>query len=150
MRGICGLRREQVFDRDGYYATGDVGSLDADGFLYFFGREDDMFTVRGTTVYPIEVEDVLHSIAGVQRAFVVGVNAENDETEVGAAVVAIEGTELRAEQLARATRNHLSTLKVPSRWVTTISLSEIPTLTSGQIDKPALQRMLAGAGASQT
>jgi acyl-coenzyme A synthetase/AMP-(fatty) acid ligase len=150
MRGICGLRREQVFDPDGYYATGDLGYLDADGYLYFTGRQDDMFKVKGATVYPIEVEEALHSIPGVQRAFVVGVRTDDDKMEVGAAVVIAEGAELQAEQLARAARKDLSAFKVPSRWLTTRSWSELPMLASGKIDKPALQRILAGVSLSKT
>jgi acyl-CoA synthetase (AMP-forming)/AMP-acid ligase II len=150
MRGICGLRREQVFDHDGYYATGDLGYLDADGYLYFTGRQDDMLKVKGATVYPIEVEDVLNSIPGVQRAFVVGVRTDDDKMEVGAAVVVTEEAELQAEQLARAASKGLSAFKVPSRWLTTRSWSELPMLASGKIDKPALQRILAGVTLSQT
>ena len=56
MRGICGRTRAEVFTEDEFYATGDVGHLDDDGFLFLTGRRDDMFKVRGATVYPSEVE----------------------------------------------------------------------------------------------
>ena len=56
MRGICGRLREDTFRADGFYPTGDLGSLDADGYLFYAGRADDMFKVSGATVYPTEVE----------------------------------------------------------------------------------------------
>ena len=59
MRGICGRTRDETFDVDGYYPTGDLGALDADGYLWYHGRLDDMFKVKGATVYPAEVEAAL-------------------------------------------------------------------------------------------
>ncbi len=67
MRGICGRTRAEVFTDDGFYPTGDLGHLDADGYLFLSGRHDDMFKVRGATVYPSEVERALHSIDDVRR-----------------------------------------------------------------------------------
>src|SRR5262249_38490143 len=62
MRGICGLMRHEVFDADGFYDTGDLGLLDADSYLFYRGRKDDMFKVKGATVYPGEVETALQEI----------------------------------------------------------------------------------------
>ncbi|HEX4527989.1 MAG TPA: class I adenylate-forming enzyme family protein, partial [Acidimicrobiia bacterium] len=87
MRGICGRTRAEVFTDDGFYATGDVGHLDADGFLFLTGRRDDRFKVRGATVYPSEVEGALHALPSVRRAFVVDVVGEGGGAEVAAVVV---------------------------------------------------------------
>jgi acyl-CoA synthetase (AMP-forming)/AMP-acid ligase II len=149
MRGICGRRREQTFEADGYYATGDLGHLDADGYLYLAGRQDDMLKIKGATVYPIEIEDVLASLPDVERAFVVGVPAEGDGTELGAAVLVARGAVLGAEQLAAAVRQRLSAFKVPSRWLMMTASSEIPLLASGKVDKPALKRSLSQQGVRQ-
>src|SRR4051795_3573088 len=65
MRGICGRTRAEVFTEDEFYATGDVGHLDDDGFLFLTGRRDDMFKVRGATVYPSEVEGALRGLESV-------------------------------------------------------------------------------------
>ena len=73
MRGICGRTRDATFDADGFYPTGDLGALDADGYLWYHGRRDDMFKVKGATVYPTEVEAALRAIDGVRQAHVTDV-----------------------------------------------------------------------------
>ena len=70
LRGICGRSREELFTPDGFYPTGDLGHLDAEGFMFYRGRSDDMFKVSGATVYPSEVEQALRAIDGVENAFV--------------------------------------------------------------------------------
>ena len=67
MRGICGRARSDMFRADGFYPTGDLGALDADGYLWYSGRLDDMFKVKGATVYPTEVEAALRAVPGVAR-----------------------------------------------------------------------------------
>ena len=94
LRGMCRRSREELFTADGFYPTGDLGRLDADGFLFYHGRSDDMFKVSGATVYPSEVEAALREIDGVRAAFVTDVDGR-----VGAAVICDGRTvdDLRAE-----------------------------------------------------
>ena len=73
LRGMCGRDRSTVFTRDGHYRTGDLGRLDADGYLWYAGRLDDMFKVKGATVYPSEVEAALRAVDGVRQAYVTDV-----------------------------------------------------------------------------
>ena len=80
MRGICGRTRDETFDADGFYPTGDLGALDADGYLWFHGRLDDMFKVKGATVYPTEVEAALRAVDGVRQAHVTDVPATTAPT----------------------------------------------------------------------
>ena len=108
MRGICGRTRAEIFTEDGFYPTGDLGRLDADGYLFLTGRRDDMFKVRGATVYPSEVEGALHALAVVRRAFVVDVTDAGGAAEVAAVVVLADDAtdtttdELRARREATA------------------------------------------------
>ena len=55
LRTILGRTREEVFDPDGWYVTGDLGDIDDGGWVWFRGRADDMFKVKGATVYPSAV-----------------------------------------------------------------------------------------------
>jgi acyl-CoA synthetase (AMP-forming)/AMP-acid ligase II len=139
MRGIRGRSRSEVFTSDTYYCTGDLGYLDTDGFLFYVGRADDMFKVKGATVYPSEVEAALRSIEGVRQAFVTNVQGPDGTHQVGAAVVIAEGT--RADLLDEA-RGRLSSFKVPTVWSVLASTDDVPMSATGKVDKAGLQRLL--------
>ena len=111
LRGVCRRSREDLFTADGFYPTGDLGHLDADGFMFYHGRSDDMFKVSGATVYPNEVEQALRTIDGVDNAFVTNVGGANGD-EVGAAVVC-DTTRTTVARLAGSARKLLSSFKVP-------------------------------------
>jgi acyl-CoA synthetase (AMP-forming)/AMP-acid ligase II len=139
MRGICGRTRAGTFTEDGFYPTGDLGRLDADGYLFLTGRRDDMFKVRGATVYPGEVEAALHSVTGVRRAYVVDV-AGAAGPEVAAAVVPIDSGGCAVEDLDREARARLSSFKVPTRW-RILRNDDVPMTSTGKVDKAALQQL---------
>ena len=143
MRAICGRLRSEVFTVDGFYPTGDLGRVDDDGFLFFHGRKDDMFKVRGATVYPSEVEAALHSIPLVARAYVVDVEL-GGTTCVGAAVVLADGEERTPEELAEDLRPRLSSFKIPTRWKI-VGHEEVPVTATGKIDQQALRRLIRDA-----
>jgi len=139
MRGICGRHRSEVFTRDAFYPTGDLGSLDAGGYLFYLGRTDDMFKVKGATVYPSEVEDALRAIPGVRHAHVTNVRGADGSEQVGAAVVLSEDAEV---DLASEARARLSAFKVPTVFKLLTSISDVPTSATGKVDKAGLQRLL--------
>jgi len=140
MRGICGRLRSEVFTLDGFYPTGDLGRLDEDGFLFLDGRRDDMFKVRGATVYPSEVEAVLNALPAVQRAFVVDV-VDGGVVHVAAVVVPEDAGACTTGDLEREVRSRLSSFKIPTRWVI-IEAGETPTTATGKIDKEGLRLLL--------
>jgi acyl-CoA synthetase (AMP-forming)/AMP-acid ligase II len=144
MRAICGRTREATFDADGFYPTGDLGSLDADGYLWYHGRLDDMFKVKGATVYPAEVEAALRDIDGVRQAFVTNVVDNNGADAVGAVVVAAT----TVDELAAAARGRLSAFKVPTRWLVTTNADDVPMSATGKVVKSGLQEMLDERGSS--
>ncbi|MHC9293099.1 class I adenylate-forming enzyme family protein [Mycobacterium sp. LTG2003] len=137
MRGICRRSREEVFTADGYYPTGDRGHLDPDGFLFYHGRSDDMFKVRGATVYPSEVQRALRSIAGVQAAFVTNVS-DGESNRVGAAVV----SDIPVEVLRTAAREAMSSFKVPTVWLLLTNEEAVPRGPTGKVDNGRLRAML--------
>jgi acyl-CoA synthetase (AMP-forming)/AMP-acid ligase II len=133
LRGICRRSREDVFTPDGYYPTGDLGHLDADGFMFYHGRSDDMFKVSGATVYPSEVEQALRTIDGVDNAFV---------TEVSGTVGAVVISDSTVEHLRTAARKQLSSFKVPTVWLLLDSDEAVPRGTTGKVDVRRLRDML--------
>ncbi|HXG76883.1 MAG TPA: AMP-binding protein [Gaiellaceae bacterium] len=98
--------------RDGWYHTGDVGRLDADGDLWVVGRVDDMIISGGENIHPVEVEDVLARAPGVRDVAIVGAPDDRWGQRVVAYVVADEGVSaedldaycLASERLARFKR----------------------------------------------
>jgi fatty-acyl-CoA synthase len=122
--------------RDGWYHTGDAGSLDDEGFLYIRDRYRDMFISGGENVYPAEVESALLELPEVQEAAVIGVP---DPTwgEVGLAVVVpAPGAEPDGEALRTRLRERLAAFKVP-RSVEFVD--ELPKTATGKIRKPDLR-----------
>ncbi len=125
-------------------ATGDLFRTDAEGFLYFVGRTDDIIKSRGEKVAPREVEEALHSAPGVAAAAVVG----SPDPLLGAAIVAFvepaPGAELDAAALRRHVAGRLEDYMVPQR----IELREtLPTTPNGKIDRRALADEQARAAA---
>lgn len=139
MLGICGRSREEVFTADGFYRTGDLGRLDAEGFLFHQGRADDMFKVSGATVYPSEVTAALRSIDGVDAAYVTRVDGTNGPC-VGAAVVCT--TPLTADDLRSRARKVLSSFKIPTVWLILDSDDTIPRGGTGKVQAEGLRKLL--------
>jgi acyl-CoA synthetase (AMP-forming)/AMP-acid ligase II len=142
LRGICGRVRSSVVTANGAYPTGDLGRLDEDGYLWYEGRLDDMVKVRGATVYPSEVEAALRSIDDVRQAYVTDLHDPEGRPEVGALVV----TGLSLDTVHAEVRRRLSAFKVPTRWLATPESDAVPLLSSGKVDKTALQRLLREEG----
>jgi 2-furoate---CoA ligase len=121
--------------RDGWYFTGDMGWLDADGDLWVAGRVDDMIISGGENIHPVEIEDLLARHDGVKDVAVIGEPDEKWGERVVAFVVAAPG--LTAETLDQHCRasGDLANFKRPRRLV---FVAEIPKTASGKI----LRRLL--------
>jgi long-chain acyl-CoA synthetase len=128
--------------RDGWLFTGDMGSLDADGFLTLKDRSKDLVISGGSNIYPREVEEVLLRAPGVAEVSVVGApDAEWGEVVV-AFVVPQEGRSLDAAALDAFCLEHIARFKRPKRYVFTDSL---PRNNYGKVLKTELRARLAGA-----
>jgi acyl-CoA synthetase (AMP-forming)/AMP-acid ligase II len=141
LRGVCRRSREDLFTPDGFYPTGDLAHLDADGFMFYHGRSDDMFKVSGATVYPSEVEQALRTIDGVDNAIVTNVAGASGDC-VGAAVVC-DTTAMTVAQLRSSAGKLLSSFKVPSVWLLVDSDDAIPRGSTGKVDITRLRETLA-------
>lgn len=99
--------------RDGWFRTGDVARIDADGYAYILDRKKDMINVGGMKVYPREVEELLFQHPGVQDAAVVGVpDAEHGEV-VKAFVVRKPGATVTEAELIEFVRGRIAHFKAP-------------------------------------
>ena len=116
MRGICGRARGDTFTPDGFYPTGDIGYVDADGYLFFSGRLDDMFKVKGATVYPSEVEAALQAVPDVQRVGRRRLGGRRTCQRRCAGRAGSRARDATVEDLAREAAARLSAFKVPTAW----------------------------------
>jgi long-chain acyl-CoA synthetase len=119
---------------DGWYRTGDVGHLDADGWLRITDRSKEMIKVRGFQVAPAEVEAILHTHPAVSDCAVFGVPHGADGEAVIAAVATCSAVD--AAELTELVGDRLASYKRPSRIV---FVPEIPRLPSGKLLRRVLQ-----------
>jgi long-chain acyl-CoA synthetase len=99
--------------RGGWFRTGDIGQLDADGYLSIVDRKKDMILRGGFNVYPREIEDILLAHPAISLAAVVGVPDERLGEEVKAFVVLKPGAQLAADELVGWAREQMAAYKYP-------------------------------------
>jgi long-chain acyl-CoA synthetase len=125
---------------DGWLHTGDIGYLDADGYLYIVDRKKDLIIRGGFNVYPRDVEDVLVQHPAVQMAAVVGRPSERHGEEVVAFVSLAPDAELTGEDLVAWARERIGGYKYP-REVHVVDA--IPLTPVGKLDRKAIRSRLA-------
>jgi len=137
MAGYWGRPEEtaQVMFGDGWLRTGDVGRLDAAGFLFIEDRKKDVIVVSGFKVYPNEIEDVATLQKGVREAAAIGVPDEQSGEAVKLYVVRNDDKLTAADVLTHA-RQYLTGYKVP-RHVEFIG--ELPKTNVGKVLRRALK-----------
>ncbi|WP_397589140.1 AMP-binding protein [Sphingorhabdus sp.] len=141
MLGINGMERGDVFDADGFYATGDLCMLDEQGYMKFESRMGEMIKIHGANVAPMEVELAMLGVMGIEKVGVVGIE-ENGETVLTAAVLMAPGRELDAAAVTAELKRKLSSFKVPKR-ILALSDAEMPQTGSGKIKKSSLIKLLS-------
>ena len=129
--------------RFGWFHTGDLGHVDARGFVYITGRASDMYISGGSNVYPREIEEVLLTCPGVMEACVVGV-PDTKWGESGVAVLVVEaGAELDAARVLAHLDGRLARYKWPQRVV---FWPELPKSGYGKVTKREVKRLLQEEG----
>ncbi len=129
----------EEFTADGWFKTGDVGRVDAKGYLTLIGRSKDLIISGGFNVYPAEVEGFLNELPGVGESAVIGV----PHADFGEAVVAVitPAGQPDPEALIRALKERIAGFKVPKR---VIVLNELPRNAMGKVQKKLLREQYAG------
>jgi fatty-acyl-CoA synthase len=119
-------------DASGWMHTGDLATMDDDGYVNIVGRIKDMIIRGGENIYPREVEEFLYSHPGVSDVQVIGVPSEKYGEEVMAWVKLREGTTVSGDELADFCRNKIATYKIPRYWK---FVDEYPMTVTGKIQK---------------
>jgi malonyl-CoA/methylmalonyl-CoA synthetase len=126
----------EEFTQGGWFKTGDVGQVDARGYVSIVGRSKDLIISGGYNVYPAEIEGFINDMPGVAESALVGV-PHPDFGEVGVAVViAKPGAQLNGEAIIAALKSQLANFKIPKRCFIT---TELPRNTMGKVQKNLLR-----------
>jgi malonyl-CoA/methylmalonyl-CoA synthetase len=126
----------EEFTRDGFFKTGDVGKVDARGYVTIVGRSKDLIISGGYNVYPAEIEGFINEMPGIAESALIGV-AHPDFGEVGVAVViAKPGASVQADEVIANLKSRLANFKIPKRCFV---LAELPRNTMGKVQKNLLR-----------
>ena len=129
-----------AIDEDGWLHTGDLGTMDAQGFIRVTGRVKDMIIRGGENLFPAEIEAVLVEHAQIRQVAVVGLPDEKWGEIIAAFMLSETTPELH--ELKAYCQKHLSAQKTPTTWV---QVPEFPLTGSGKVQKFAIRdKFLAG------
>jgi malonyl-CoA/methylmalonyl-CoA synthetase len=126
---------------DGFFVTGDLGLIDANGYVQIVGRGKDLIITGGLNVYPKEVETEVNALPGVAESAVVGVPHPDFGEGVVAAVVAEVGRALDETAMLDALAGRLAKFKLPKRIVI---IDTLPRNAMGKVQKNLLRDRFAG------
>jgi len=121
--------------------TGDLFRMDAEGYLYFVGRRDDIIKTRGEKVSPREVEEALHAHPAVAEAAVMGVSDPVLGEAIRAVIMLRPGARLTAQDVLRHCRQRLEDFMVPKHVE---FVEALPRTSTGKIAKRELSAPVGG------
>ena len=129
-------KTKEEFTADAWFKTGDVGRVDAQGYVTIVGRSKDLIISGGYNVYPAEIESIINDMPGVAESAVVGV-PHADFGEVGVAVViAKPGAALSTEAMLAQLKTELANYKIPKHLTV---VAELPRNAMGKVQKNLLR-----------
>jgi len=122
--------------RDGWFLSGDMATVDEDGYVYIIDRKHDMIISGGFNIYPREVEEAILKHPGIAEAAVIGVPDEVWGEAVQAVCVLKEGAEVSAEEIIETCKQNLASYKKPK---SVDFVSELPKNNYGKIERKKLK-----------
>jgi len=126
---------------DGFFITGDLGQIDADGYVSIVGRNKDLIISGGYNIYPKEIELLLDDQPGVLESAVIGVPHPDFGESVIGVLVAQSDQALDLDQIMANIGTSLARFKQPQKLIV---LPELPRNTMGKVQKKSLRDMFAG------
>ncbi len=131
----------EEFTPDGYFKTGDLGSVDRDGYISIVGRSKDLVISGGYNVYPKEIELLLDEFEEIAESAVFGLPHPDFGEAVAAAVVASKGAAWHEDKILAVLKAKLANFKVPKRI---FLVDELPRNTMGKVQKNELRKRYEG------
>ncbi len=130
----------EEFDGDGYFRTGDVATMDDDGYIAIVGRDKDMIISGGLNVYPKEIETVIDDSDDVTESAVIGVPHPDFGEAVVAVIVARKDSDLSENEIINLLKSRLANFKVAKR---AIFVDRLPRNAMGKVQKARLRDQYA-------
>ncbi|ABD85820.1 malonate--CoA ligase [Rhodopseudomonas palustris] len=128
------------FRHDGYFITGDLGTIDDNGYVSILGRGKDLVITGGFNVYPKEVESEIDALPGVLESAVIGVPHADLGEGVTAIVVREQGADCSEATVLGALEGQIAKFKMPKR---VMFVDELPRNTMGKVQKNLLRETYA-------
>ncbi len=129
-------KTKQEFHGDGFFMTGDLGTLAEDGRLSLVGRSKDLIISGGYNIYPKEIEAIIDEVSGVVESAVIGIPHSDFGESVIAIVVPGKDNPASVASIVKATESQLARFKQPRRVV---MVDELPRNTMGKVQKNILR-----------
>ncbi|MCL4675871.1 MAG: AMP-binding protein, partial [Pararhodobacter sp.] len=126
---------------DGWFITGDLGRIDAEGYLSIVGREKDLVISGGYNIYPKEIETLIDALPDVMESAVFGIPHKDLGEALAAAVVLRPGATPGADAILAALAPHLARFKIPRQLH---FVPDLPRNTMGKVQKTELRRRYTG------
>ena len=141
MRGYYGDKETKELLKDGYFATGDIGKIDEDGYLYITGRKKDLIIRGGVNISPRQIEDILLRHDYVEEAVVIGIPHSIYGEEIVAVIKIKDACKSRYsdKDLKQYCRDNISLFKCPKKFIV---IDTFPKSVTGKIQKNKLKSML--------
>lgn len=133
-------KTDEALGEDGFMRSGDLATMDEDGYVNIVGRIKDMIIRGGENIYPREIEEFLHTHPDIADAQVIGVPSDRFGEEVMAWVVAREGTSLDADTVKEYCRGRIAHFKVPSHVRV---VDGFPMTVTGKVQKFRMREIAA-------
>lgn len=149
MKGYVGVPPSQTFDADGFFRTGDAGSVDADGYLHWTGRTSDLIKTGGANVSPVEIETELLHHPALKASGAIGVPHPTLGQVVVVVAVAQEGARVDEADVRGFLRGRIASYKIPRR-VLFVSEQELSLTGNAKIKPEDLRALAAARLASET
>lgn len=132
MKGYYGMPEEtkEVLSDDGWLTTGDLGSLDENGYLHVTGRKGEMIIRGGENISPAEIEECMCEFPNIKNIKVIGIKAEVLQEEIAACVVSADGKAIDEKALRAFVKSRLSDYKVP-KYI--LQFMKLPLNSSGKV-----------------
>jgi malonyl-CoA/methylmalonyl-CoA synthetase len=134
-------KTKEEFRADGFFITGDLGKIDARGYVHIVGRGKDLIITGGYNVYPKEVESEIDALPGVVESAVIGLPHRDFGEGVTAVVVAKPGVSLDGLSIRKVLEERLARFKCPKQ---VIVVDDLPRNTMGKVQKNVLRETYKG------